>query len=121
MRPWPDHRLQLPEHIQGTPFLSQQMAMNRKLKAQLDRAFELTHDLMVHLDEDALALDLPALPSNRIAGQVWCIVGARESYTRAIEKGTWAGFSCTLDEPRIRFVYGNGLTFPASWNKRYTV
>jgi len=21
----------------------------------------------------------------------------------------------------IRFVYGNGLTFPASWNKRYTV
>jgi hypothetical protein len=21
----------------------------------------------------------------------------------------------------IRFVYGNGLTFPDSWNKRYTV
>jgi hypothetical protein len=21
----------------------------------------------------------------------------------------------------IRFVYGNGLTFPESWNKRYTV
>lgn len=141
--------------------------MNQKLKAQLDRAFELTHDLMVHLDENALALDLPNLPSNRIAGQVWCIVGARESYTRAIEAGAWAGFSCTLNEPRvkqsvvaalkatrsrlatvdftgltgaqldlgfglleheiqhhgqlIRFIYANGLTFPESWNKRYTV
>jgi len=141
--------------------------MNQKLKAQLDRSFELTNDLVAHLNESALDLDLPNLPSNRIAGQVWCIVGARESYTKAIEAGAWSGFSCTLDTPRIkqsvlaaleatrfrlagvdftgladaqldlgfgllehevqhhgqliRFVYANGLTFPESWNKRYTV
>ena len=141
--------------------------MSQQLKTRLDRSFKLTQDLVVHLDEIHLSLDLPSLPSNRIAGQLWCIVGARESYTRAIETGGWKGFSCSLTTPRvkqpvlvaleatykqmkvidfagltdaqvelafdllehevqhhgqlIRFVYGNGLTFPDSWNKRYTV
>jgi hypothetical protein len=144
-----------------------EVAVNQKLKAQLDRSFALTYDLVAHLDESALGLDLPMLPSNRIAGQVWCIVGARESYTKAIEAGAWSGFSCTLDTPHIkqsvlaaleatrlrlaevdftalvdaqldlgfgllehevqhhgqliRFVYANGLAFPESWNRRYTV
>lgn len=141
--------------------------MKQKLKEKLDRSFSLTHDLVAHLDETCLDLDLPNLPSNQIAGQLWCIVGARESYTKAIETGGWKGFSCSLTTPRvkpsvlaalettqrqmneiefaeltdvqvelafdlleheiqhhgqlIRFVYGNGLTFPRSWNKRYTV
>jgi hypothetical protein len=141
--------------------------MNQKLKAKLDGSFKLTRDLVLYLDEESLGLDLPDLPSNRISGQLWCIVGARESYTRAIETGSWQGFSCSLTTPHvkqsvlaaleathkrleeldfaelndtqidlafgllehevqhhgqlIRFVYGNGLTFPASWNRRYTV
>ena len=143
------------------------MNMSKHLKARLEQSFKLTHDLLVHLDENYLSLDLPGLPSNRIADQLWCIVGARESYTRAIEMGGWQGFSCSLRTPLvkqsvlvaleatqkrmnendlsdlsdtqveltfdllahevqhhgqlIRFVYGNGLTFPDSWNKRYTV
>ncbi len=141
--------------------------MNQQLKAKLDRSFKLTHDIVYHLEETCLSLDLPNLPSNRIAGQLWCIVGARESYTKAIEAGGWKGFSCSLTTPRvkqsvldtleathkqmneidfsdltdvqielafnllehevqhhgqlIRFVYGNGLTFPNSWHERYTV
>lgn len=141
--------------------------MNEQLKAHLSRAFQLTHDLVAHLDEPSLNLNLPNLPSNRIAGQLWCIVGARESYTKAIEMGAWNGFSCSLATPKnkksvlaalqatdnklneidftrlsdaqidlafslleheiqhhgqlIRFVYANGLTFPESWHKRYTV
>ena len=141
--------------------------MQEYLKSRLDRAFQLTHDLVVHLDEVSLGVDLPDLPSNRIAGQLWCVIGARESYMNAIVKGGWQGFSCSLKTPRvkesvltvleatherlnqvdftdlndaqislafdlleheiqhhgqlIRFVYGNKLTFPASWNKRYTV
>lgn len=141
--------------------------MQEYLKSRLDRAFQLTHDLVAHLEEPALGVDLRDLPSNRIAGQLWCVVGARESYINAIEKGGWQGFSCSLKTPRvkesvlsvleathqhlnqldltnlsdaqtslafdlleheiqhhgqlIRFVYGNKLTFPASWNKRYTV
>ena len=141
--------------------------MNQQLKAKLNRAFKLTYELVLHLDETSLGLDLPNLPSNRIAGQLWCIVGARESYTKAIEMGEWKGFSCSLATPNIkksvlasleetdkklndinfkgltdaqidlafslleheiqhhgqliRFVYANGLTFPESWHKRYTV
>ncbi len=138
-----------------------------KLKENLQRAFLLTHNLVVHLDEESLILDLPNLPSNQIAGQLWCMVGARESYLKAIEAGKWSGFSCSLKSPRvkqsvlealdtsyhrlnemdfenfsegqiklafdlleheiqhhgqlIRYVYANGLTFPESWHKRYTV
>jgi hypothetical protein len=141
--------------------------MSKQLKAKLERSFKLTYDLVSHLDEISLTLDLPNLPSNRIAGQLWCMVGARESYLKGIESGSWQGFSCSLTTPRvkesvldvlqstyermmgidfttftdaqaelafdlleheiqhhgqlIRFVYGNGLTFPDSWNKRYTV
>lgn len=141
--------------------------MNEKLKTRLDRAFALTSDLVTHLGEGDLRLDLQNLPSNRISGQLWCIVGARESYTRAIETGGWKGFTCSLTahdtkqsvraaleatqgrlagvdfapltDPQldyawdllehelqhhgqlIRFVYGNGLTFPVSWTERYTV
>lgn len=141
--------------------------MNQKLKEKLDRSFTLTHDLVTHLNEPSLNLDLPNLPSNQIAGQLWCIIGARESYTKAIETSGWKGFSCSLTTPLvkqsvlvalerthkrmnefdfteltnvqiefafdlleheiqhhgqlIRFVYGNGLAFPESWIKRYTV
>jgi hypothetical protein len=141
--------------------------MSRHLKDHLQRAFQLTRDFVEHLDDSALTLDLPDLPSNRIAGQIWCIVGARESYLRAIEAGAWQGFACSLKSQRvkqeiltaleatraklgaiefasladqqielafallehevqhhgqlIRFVYANGLTFPKSWNARYTV
>ncbi|MCU0494584.1 MAG: hypothetical protein MUD01_23610 [Chloroflexaceae bacterium] len=141
--------------------------MHHILKTKLQRAFGLTRDLVVHLDEAALGLDLPHLPSNPISGQLWCMVGARESYTRAMEAGSWQGFACSLSTPGvkqavlaalestqqrlaaldfaalneaglglafdllehevqhhgqlIRYIYGNRLTFPASWNKRYTV
>jgi hypothetical protein len=141
--------------------------LNATLKDRLATAFSLTHDLFAHLDEASLLLDLPNLPSNRIAAQAWCIAGARESYLRAIREGGWQGFSCSLTNPRtkesvlaaleettatfaaidpgsldsarldlaflllehevqhhgqlIRYVYANGLTFPAGWKERYTV
>lgn len=69
------------------------------LKARLQRAFALTADLVGHLDEVSLSADLPNLPSNRISGQLWCIVGARESYCAAIEAGDWQGFACSLKTP----------------------
>ncbi len=137
------------------------------LKARLERAFALTVDLVEHLDEATLGVDLPDLPSNRMSGQLWCVVGARESYAAAIEAGSWRGFACSLKAPDdkaavlaalqssadrlavidfeslddrqlelgfdllehetqhhgqlIRFVYGNRLSFPKSWNERYAV
>jgi hypothetical protein len=76
--------------------------MNQKLKENLQRAFQLTQSLVTHLDEKSLALDLPDLPSNRIGGQLWCVVGARESMLKGIEMGGWQGFSCSLSTPRVK-------------------
>ena len=53
-------------------------------------------DLVAALPPDALAMNLPALPSNTIGSQLWCVVGARESYVNAIRAGKWQGFSCRV-------------------------
>jgi hypothetical protein len=53
-------------------------------------------DLVATLPAGALALDLAGLPSNRIGQQLWCVIGARESYARAIAAGSWQGFTCAL-------------------------
>jgi hypothetical protein len=76
--------------------------MNAILIARLDQAFGLTHDLINHLDDASIELDLPNLPSNTMASQLWCVVGARESYLRAIAEGEWRGFSCRLTPPMTR-------------------
>lgn len=78
------------------------MPTHDTLKTRLLRSFALTRALVVHLDESALGLDLPGVPSNRIAAQLWCVVGSRESYAKAIERGAWSGFACSLDAPRVK-------------------
>ena len=52
-------------------------------------------DLIAELPEAALARKL-ADRSNTVGAQLWCVVGARESYIAAIESDGWAGFSCSL-------------------------
>lgn len=64
-----------------------------------ERSFGLYRDLLPILDEDALSSKLGTLPSNTLGAQLWCVIGARESYARAIVAGRWAGFQCSLDEP----------------------
>jgi hypothetical protein len=66
------------------------------IRERFDHSFALYDDLVASMPEDALAATLPGLPSNTIGAQLWCVVGARESYARALEGGEWAGFSCSL-------------------------
>ncbi|MTI96300.1 MAG: hypothetical protein FH749_12625 [Firmicutes bacterium] len=68
------------------------------LTQRLRDVFTLTADLVQHLSEDNLKLRLGNLPSNTIGQQLWCIIGARESYSRAIVSGQWEGFTCSLRE-----------------------
>ena len=60
------------------------------------RTLGLYDDLIAILENDHLMLDLPGLPSNTIGQQLWCVVGARQSYLKAIIEGGWKGFSCSL-------------------------
>ncbi len=75
------------------------MSLATVLPDRFARSFDLYRDLAASLDEKALGSKLPGLPSNSIGLQLWCVVGARESYFRAIMSGRWTGYSCSLEEP----------------------
>jgi hypothetical protein len=68
------------------------------LESHLDESFALYDELIASLTGDDLRRKLP-VPSNAIGEQLWCVVGARESWARAIAQGAWAGFSCSITSP----------------------
>jgi hypothetical protein len=78
------------------------VALADVLRSSFRRSLSLYDELLGALPEPALALKLPGLPSNRVAAQLWCVVGARESYASAIRAGQWSGFSCSLDSDGAR-------------------
>lgn len=69
-----------------------------KLLERLETAFNLTKDLALTLSGEELTLSLGDLPSSTIGEQIWCMVGARESYLKAIVHEEWRGFSCSLKD-----------------------
>jgi uncharacterized damage-inducible protein DinB len=71
--------------------------MNAQLARRLARTNALFADLVATLTPVELRQSLPGLPSNSIGAQLWCVVGARESYLRAAEAGSLQGFACSLD------------------------
>ncbi len=78
------------------------MAITSVIRRNLERSFDLYAELAASLNGERLSSGLPNLPSNTIGQQLWCVVGARESYARAIQAGAWTGFACSLasaDDP----------------------
>lgn len=69
------------------------------LATRLSKALALTDSLASGLSAEALQSRNGKARSNTIGGQFWCLVGARESYARAFEVGSWQGFACSLTEP----------------------
>jgi hypothetical protein len=53
-------------------------------------------DLAEELTEDILKQSIPVPKHKTLKDHYWCIVGARESYTNALEAGLWSGFDCSL-------------------------
>jgi hypothetical protein len=62
---------------------------------RLDAVFGLYDELVASLDADQLRQSLP-VPSNRIGMQLWCVVGARETWARAMQTGAWGPFACSI-------------------------
>ena len=80
------------------------MTFVQALRDRLERSLDLYLELSQSLSDDDLARTLPGLRSNSVGAQLWCVVGARESYARAVEGGTWAGFSCSLTGDDVKSV-----------------
>lgn len=72
--------------------------LEQTLEAHLDESFAMYEELIASLTSDDLRQKLP-VPSNVLGAQLWCVIGARESWARAIETGSWVGFSCSITSP----------------------
>ena len=70
--------------------------MRSAIETSFERSFGLYHDLLASFDEATLSCNLPGLPSNSVGLQLWCVVGARESFAAAVRANEWRGFSCSL-------------------------
>ena len=73
------------------------MSLAQTIRQSLERSFDLYDELAAMLGAERLGSRLGTLPSNTIGAQLWCVVGARESYAKAIRAGAWSGFSCSLN------------------------
>lgn len=67
-----------------------------KLIENLKARFLAYDDIAADIDDAGLneKLDIPRNKS--MSEQLWCVIGGRESYARAIRTGQWEGFDCSL-------------------------
>lgn len=92
------------------------MSLSSLLETRLDSSYALYNDLVDSLSDDDLTSKLPGLRSNTIGEQLWCVVGVRESYAKAIDAGEWRGFGCSLSGDAVKVKAGvasaltNGVT-----------
>lgn len=78
------------------------MSISDVVRLSFQRSIDLYAELVEELPAAALSMKLPGIPSNSIGEQLWCVVGARESFSRAIEAGSWSGFSCSLTRAGLK-------------------
>ena len=69
--------------------------MREKVIEHIKALFRAHEDLAEILPDEAFGQKL-SIPSNTIGEQFWCLIGARESYAKAIKENGWAGFSCSM-------------------------
>ena len=66
--------------------------MHALLRRRLARADRLYRDLLDVLTPEHLLSHLGELPSDTLGHQLWCVLGARQSYVAAARAGAWQGF-----------------------------
>ncbi len=86
------------------------MPITNIISDSLERSFSLYHDLIESVDETVLGSKLPLLPSNTLGLQLWCVVGARESYSQAIKANQWVGFTCSLETASLKTPVAEALS-----------
>lgn len=67
--------------------------MNALLQRRLERANTLYLDFLDTIPPEHLQSHLRDLPSDTIGHQLWCVLGARESFPKAARAGEWQGFT----------------------------
>lgn len=71
--------------------------MRNTVIKNIESRFESMLDIVKTMEPVLLTQQLDIAKSKSVGEHMWCIVGARESYSRALIKGEWDGFSCSLE------------------------
>ena len=64
--------------------------------ANLRKRFTAYEEWLANLDAEQLTHKLDVDKHKSLTEHLWCIVGARESYSNAIAEGSWQGFACSM-------------------------
>ena len=62
----------------------------------LESRFRSYQDIIESISENDVGRKLDIPKNKSLAEHLWCVIGARESYAKALAKGSWGGFSCSL-------------------------
>lgn len=73
--------------------------MTKPLQRRVNVLIRMFDDLAETLGEEQLSSHLGTLRSNTIGEQLWCLIGGRETWAKAIADEKWPGFSSSLTEP----------------------
>lgn len=70
--------------------------MRDRIVSNLTTRFDAFDALVAQLDDEALHAKLDIEKHKSLAEHLWCVVGSRESYAKAITEGSWSGFACSV-------------------------
>ncbi len=71
--------------------------MRKTIVENLTARFQSWDDLVDQIDEPALSETVSVPKHKSLTVHLWCLVGARESYAKALADGEWSGFECSMD------------------------
>ena len=72
--------------------------MRTTVAQNLKSRFRSYADLVAQIDDAALEERVDAPKHKSLSEHLWCVIGARESYAKALAAGEWQGFSCSLTQ-----------------------
>lgn len=70
--------------------------MREKIIENLRARFGAYADLIEQSNDEALGMKFDVPRHKSLLEHLWCVVGARESYAKALRAGQWQGFSCSM-------------------------
>ena len=70
--------------------------MRDALIEALNNRFSSYRDIIENVADADLEQKLEVPKHKSLAEHLWCVIGARESYAKAIVAGSWTGFGCSL-------------------------
>jgi uncharacterized damage-inducible protein DinB len=76
--------------------IAEELSVRETIVRNLRKRIQSYSDLIASIDSADLDAKLEIPKDKSVAEHLWCIVGARESYARALAAGGWQGFSCSM-------------------------